>query len=175
MTSCHPFLWKGTLAGLLSGDDKDHDRFPADSKRAGWVSTHSAAETSSGSRPYGAKIQRCRFHKAGNVLIKVRKKDRKAVAHNMRQVLYADDRLGAKRALECFRSKWKVIYPDAVRCLEEDFDALVAFLEFPKLEWMHLRTTNIIERMNKQFKRRTKPMEIVAGGNRSIESSPSWR
>ncbi len=55
------------------------------------------------------------------------------------------------------------MYPDAVRCMERDFDAVTAFLEFPELEWMHLRTTNIIERLNKEFKRRTKPMEIVAG------------
>ncbi len=75
-------------------------------------------------------------------------------------MFYAGDRLGAKRALERFRGKWKAIYPDAVRCLEKDFDALVAFLEFPELEWMHLRTTNIIERLNKEFKRRTKPMKM---------------
>jgi putative transposase len=94
-----------------------------------------------------AKVQRCQFHKAGNVLAKVRR----------------NDRLSAKRALERFQGKWKAIYPDAVRCLEKDFDALIAFLEFPEEEWMHLRTTNIIERLNKEFKRRTKPMEIVAG------------
>ena len=39
----------------------------------------------------------------------------------------------------------------------------MAYLEFPEEEWMHLRTTNLIERLNKEFKRRTKPMEIVAG------------
>jgi putative transposase len=110
-----------------------------------------------------AKVQRCQFHKAGNVLAKVRRKDRKTVAGDMRQVMYAGDRLSAKRALEQFQGKWKAIYPDAVRCLEKDFDALIAFLEFPEEEWMHLRTTNIIERLNKEFKRRTKPMEIVAG------------
>ena len=32
-------------------------------------------------------------------------------------------------------------------------------------EWISLRTTNIIERLYKEFKRRTKPMEIVAGEN----------
>jgi putative transposase len=42
-------------------------------------------------------------------------------------------------------------------------DALIAFLEFPENEWVSLRTTNGIERLNKEFKRRTKPMEIVAG------------
>ena len=34
---------------------------------------------------------------------------------------------------------------------------------FPEQEWISLRTTNIIERLNKEFKRRTKTMEIVAG------------
>jgi putative transposase len=110
-----------------------------------------------------ATVQRCQVHKARNVLVKVRKKDRKVVAHDMRQAFYAGDSLGAKRALERFRAKWRSIYPDAVRCLEKDFDALTAYLEFPELEWMHLRTTNIIERVHKEFKRRTKPMEIVAG------------
>jgi putative transposase len=110
-----------------------------------------------------ATVQRCQVHKARNVLVKVRKKDRKVVADDMRQVFYAGDSLGAKRALERFRTKWRSIYPDAVRCLEKDFDALTAYLEFPELEWMHLRTTNIIERVHKEFKRRTKPMEIVAG------------
>jgi len=37
------------------------------------------------------------------------------------------------------------------------------FFDFPADEWVSLRTTNIIERLNKEFKRRTKPMEIVAG------------
>lgn len=110
-----------------------------------------------------AKIQRCQFHRAGNVLAKVRQKDRQAVKEDLHQVFYAGNRLGAKRALEQLSAKWKAIYPDAIRCVEKDFDALVAFLEFPEEEWMSLRTTNGIERLNKEFKRRTKPMEIVAG------------
>jgi putative transposase len=36
-------------------------------------------------------------------------------------------------------------------------------MSFPTEEWLALRTTNPIERLNKEFKRRTKTMEIVAG------------
>ena len=36
-------------------------------------------------------------------------------------------------------------------------------MAFPEEEWISLRTTNIIERLNKEFRRRTKSMEIVAG------------
>ena len=110
-----------------------------------------------------ATVQRCQFHKAANVLAKVRRKDREIVAADLREVLYAGDKLGAKHALERFSGKWRAMYPDAVKCLERDFEAVTAYLDFPELEWMHLRTTNIIERLHKEFKRRTKPMEIVAG------------
>jgi putative transposase len=110
-----------------------------------------------------ATVQRCQVHKAKNVLAKVRQKDRKIVADDMRHVFYAADHLSAKRALERFCNKWKAMYPDAVKCLERDFEAVTTYLDFPELEWMHLRTTNLIERLHKEFKRRTKPMEIVAG------------
>jgi putative transposase len=130
-----------------------------------------------------AKVQRCPFHRAGNVLAKVRRKDRKAVKEDLHRVFYAGSRLGAKRALEHLATKWKAIYPDAVRCVEKDFDALIAFLEFPEEEWMSLRTTNGIERLNKEFKRRTKPMEIVAGEESvyrilafvAMKTEMSWR
>jgi putative transposase len=70
-----------------------------------------------------------------------------------------------------------------VRCVEKDLDALVPFLEFPEEEWMSLRTTNGIERLNKEFKRRTKPMEIVAGEESvyrilafvAMKTEMSWR
>jgi putative transposase len=110
-----------------------------------------------------AKVQRCQFHKAGNVLAKVRRKDRQAVKKDHHQVFYVGSRLGAKRALKQLTAKWKAIYPDAVRCVEQDFDAVIAFLECPEEKWMSLRTTNGIERLNKEFKRRTKPMELAAG------------
>jgi putative transposase len=101
-----------------------------------------------------ARVQRCQFHKA---------EDRLLVAEDMRKFFYAGDAHAAKEALARFASRWRAIYPDAVACLEKDAEALVAFLDFPENEWMSLRTTNIVERLNKEFKRRTGPMEIVAG------------
>ncbi|MEW5705795.1 MAG: transposase [Actinomycetota bacterium] len=44
-------------------------------------------------------------------------------------------------------------------------DACLTFFKFPDEEWISLRTTNIIERLNKEFKRKTKSIEIVAGEN----------
>ena len=40
---------------------------------------------------------------------------------------------------------------------------MLAFFDFPAEHWQHLRTTNLVKRLHKEFKRRRKPMEIVAG------------
>jgi len=66
---------------------------------------------------------------------------------------------------EIFKQKWQKDLPSAVKCLENSIEACLTFFICPEEEWISLRTTNIIERLNKEFKRRTKPMEIVAGEN----------
>jgi len=61
--------------------------------------------------------------------------------------------------------KWQQDLPSAVKCLEKSIEACLTFFICPEEEWISLRTTNIIERLNKEFKRRVKPMEIVAREN----------
>jgi len=47
--------------------------------------------------------------------------------------------------------------------LKNNIESCLTFYSFPAEEWISLRSTNVIERVNKEFKRRTKPMEILAG------------
>jgi len=60
-------------------------------------------------------------------------------------------------------AKWQKSIPSAVECLERNIDACLTFFNFPPEEWISLRTTHIIERLKKEFRRRTKSMEIMAG------------
>lgn len=110
-----------------------------------------------------AVIQRCQVHVARNVLAKVPKKNKKQVADDMRSIFYASSKKKATELFSQFCDKWEVSLPSAVSCLGRSIDSCLAFYDFPEEEWISLRTTNIIERLNKEFKRRTKPMEIVAG------------
>lgn len=50
-----------------------------------------------------------------------------------------------------------------MECLERSIDSCLTFFDFPEEEWISLRTTNIVERLNKEFRKRTRPMEIMAG------------
>ena len=110
-----------------------------------------------------AKVQRCQVHVARNVLAKVPKKYKKEVADDLRSIFYASSKKKALAFYEQFKEKWENALPSAVSCLERSLDACLTFFSFPEEEWISLRTTNIIERLNKEFKRRTKSMEIVAG------------
>jgi putative transposase len=112
-----------------------------------------------------AKVQRCQVHVARNVLAKVPKKLKKAVADDMRSIFYASSKSKAMEFFDIFKDRWQPDLPSAVKCLENSLQACLTFFICPEEEWISLRTTNIIERLNKEFKRRTKPMEILAGEN----------
>ena len=100
---------------------------------------------------------------AKNVLAKVPRKLKKAVADDMRSIFYAFSKQKALEFFNQFKTKWKKHVPSAVTCLERSLESCLTFFNFPEDEWISLRTTNIVERLNKEFKRRTKSMEIVAG------------
>lgn len=110
-----------------------------------------------------ARVQRCQVHVVRNVLAKVPRKSKKQVADDVRSIFYASSKEKAIEFFNQFRDKWEMTIPSAVSCLERSINACLTFYGFPEEEWISLRTTNIIERLNKEFKRRTKPMEIVAG------------
>jgi putative transposase len=112
-----------------------------------------------------AEVQRCQVHVARNVLAKVPKKLKQGVADGMRSIFYASSKEKAKEFFVQFKERWEKEVPSAVKCLENSLEACLTFFKFPPEEWQALRTTNIIERLNKEFKRRTKSMEIVAGEN----------
>jgi len=130
-----------------------------------------------------AKIQRCQVHVARNVLAKVPTSLKQQVADDLRSIFYASSRKKAEEFAVSFAAKWEKDLPSAVKCLANSLSSCLTFFSFPEEEWISLRTTNIIERLNKEFKRRTKPMEIVAGENAcylllafiSLKMELSWR
>jgi putative transposase len=110
-----------------------------------------------------AKVQRCQIHVARNVLAKVPRKLKKTIADEVRSIFYASSKSKALEFFGQFKSRWQNEIPSAVKCLENSLESCLTYLQFPEEEWICLRTTNVIERVNKEFKRRSKPMEIVAG------------
>jgi putative transposase len=109
-----------------------------------------------------AKAARCWVHKARNVLPRVPKRYQAAFKSDWDAIQYAENKAAATAAYQALRERWQATCGDAVDCLERDLDALLVHYEFPPEHWAALRTTNPIERVNKEFKRRSKSMETVS-------------
>lgn len=106
-----------------------------------------------------ARVARCWVHKARNVLPRVPKRLQAGFLQDWDRVQYAADRNSAEQAWTELKERWEKVCNDAVRCLERDREELLVHYDFPKAHWDALRTTNPIERVNKEFKRRSKAME----------------
>ena len=95
---------------------------------------------------FGAtREQRCWVHKTANVLNKLPKHLQPKAKSDLQQIWMADTRDDAQRAFATFVQSYAPKYPKATECLAKDRDALLAFYDFPAVQWIHLRTTNPIE------------------------------
>jgi len=112
--------------------------------------------------------QRCWAHKLRNVANHLPKKLQKACTCQARDIYDAQSYGQAIRAFKTWAKTWRVIAPEAVECLEGDLEDLLRFYECPKGMWKKLRTTNIIERVFREVRRRTRPMSCFAN-SRSVE------
>lgn len=108
-----------------------------------------------------AKTQRCWFHALQNVLAKTPRRLLSPMHALCLKVMYAPSRAESMIAFEELKTAMGADSARAVSCLEKDLDSLLCFFDFEKKLWHSLRTTNGIERINKEFKRRTKAMEMV--------------
>jgi putative transposase len=109
-----------------------------------------------------SKTARCWVHKARNVFVRVPRRYQAAFQVNWDAVQYADSLAAADTAYATLKATWTKNARDAVACIEKDLPSLLAHYDFPPEHWNALRTTNPIERVNKEFKRRSKAMEVVS-------------
>jgi putative transposase len=101
-------------------------------------------------------IQRCTAHKLRNLLSKAPAHLREELAEDYRRMIYGESREAVERARKVFTKKWRLRCPAVAASLEEAGDELFTFLHFPPSQWTGLRTTNALERINAEFRRRTK-------------------
>ena len=81
---------------------------------------------------------------------------REELAEDYRRMIYADSRALVEQARTRFLRKWRLRCPAVAESLDEAGDQLYTFLSFPPSQWKALRTTNALERINGEFRRRTK-------------------
>ena len=89
-------------------------------------------------------------------MAKAPKHTHEAVREDYHRIVYAANREAAEKAREAFLGKWKKLCPGVATSLEEAGEELLTFFGFPESQHLSLRTTNAIERMQLEFRRRVK-------------------
>jgi putative transposase len=105
--------------------------------------------------------QRCVKHKLENVLGYIPRAQQDAVEPELKAIFYQTSREKADQAWAAFCEKYDKTYPTAVECLNRDGEACLAFYAFPATHWKTIRTTNIIERLFEEVKKRSHKMNAA--------------
>jgi transposase-like protein len=101
--------------------------------------------------------QRCWAHKLRHLENKL-KASQKACLEEAKLIYQAPHKTEAIRRFRNWKRRWQGQAPKAVACLERDLEELLAFFDCPKLHWKRLRTTNVVERLFVEVRRRIRTL-----------------
>ena len=104
---------------------------------------------------HGAAWQRCRVHFLRNALAVVPKGAQELVATTVRTVFAQPDAENARAQWRRVADGFRPRYERLARLLDDAEDDVLAYLAFPREHWRQLWSTNSLERLNKEVKRRT--------------------
>jgi putative transposase len=119
----------------------------------------------------GIEMQRCTALKLRNLQAKAPARLREELTEDYRRMIYADAVAAVDHERARFMKKWQLRCPAVVESLKEAGDELFTFLRFPRSQWRALRTTNAIERINEEFRRRTKTQTSLPGQERRVAAA----
>ncbi len=115
-----------------------------------------------------AAIQRCQVHKLRNLLAKAPQHSRQELTRDYQRICYAGSLREARLQWRALVSKWRTRCPAVVTSLEEGGEELLTYFRFPATQWRSLRTTNAIERLNEEFRRRVKTQGALPGEHAAL-------
>jgi len=103
-----------------------------------------------------AREQRCWLHKVRNILNALPKSVHVNARRARTEIILAEDRPHAERAIQAFAADYRAKWPKAVAKVTDDAETLLCFFDDPAEHWLHLRTTNPIESSFAPVRARTK-------------------
>ena len=109
----------------------------------------------------GVPVQRCTVHKHRNLLAHAPERLHEEITADYNDMIYAATREEIETRRKAFIRKWRVKHRAVANSLEEAGDRLFTFTCLPQSQWRSVRTTNAIERLHEEFKRRVKTQTVL--------------
>ncbi len=108
----------------------------------------------------GASWQRCTIHLGRNLAAAVSHKHRAEVIMQLKLILSSADLKTARENLAHAIRILEVRHPKAAKVLEDAGEDMLAYMHFPGVHWRKIHSTNLVERLNREIKRRTRVVSI---------------
>ena len=109
----------------------------------------------------GVPVQRCTVHKHRNLLAHAPERLHDEITADYNDMIYATTREEIEARRKAFIRKWRLKHRAVADSLEEAGERLFAFTRLPPGQWRSVRTTNAIERLHEEFKRRIKTQTVL--------------
>jgi transposase-like protein len=106
-------------------------------------------------------LQRCTVHKHRNLIAHAPERLHEEISNDYRDMIYAATRQEIEAKRKAFLRKWSLKCRAVADSLEEAGDKLFTFTRFPPSQWRSIRTSNAIERLHEEFKRRIKTQTVL--------------
>jgi putative transposase len=106
-------------------------------------------------------VQRCTVHKHRNLLAHAPERLHEEITADYNDMIYAATREEIETRRKAFIRKWRLKHRAVADSLEEAGDRLFTFSRLPPSQWRSVRTTNAIERLHEEFKRRIKTQTVL--------------
>ena len=109
----------------------------------------------------GVPVQRCTVHKHRNLLAHAPERLHEEISAEYNDMIYATTREEIETRRKAFIRKWRLKHRAVADSLQEAGDRLFTFTRLPPSQWRSVRTTNAIERLHEEFKRRIKTQTVL--------------
>jgi transposase-like protein len=109
----------------------------------------------------GVPVQRCTVHKHRNLLAHAPERQHDEISTDYNDMIYATTREEIEARRKAFIRKWRLKHRAVADSLQEAGARLFTFTRLPPSQWRSARTTNAIERLHEEFKRRIKTQTVL--------------
>ena len=111
----------------------------------------------------GASWQRCRVHFMRNILAQIPQKQKGLVSAIVRTIFMAESKQEAKEQLHYVVNQFEGKFPTAMEIVENAEEEILTYMDFPQKHWQQIYSTNVLERLNKEIRRRFDVVSIFPG------------
>ena len=108
----------------------------------------------------GTSWQRCKVHFMRNILAHIPHRDKAEFAGQLKEIWLASSAEGARERAAALGEKYAAKYPKAIETLEDGLEDSLSFYAFSKLDARKIASTNMLERLNEEIRRRTRVVGI---------------